>query len=148
MKVALGRTLTATPVDRETALEARVTRVESQQLAELDRVDHLEQELANAITCAAQQLNRIRSLEGALERIERDQREDELEGSPQETKFYGVHAGRKPGVYMSWKEARREVDGFANSRHQRFSDYMSANVCSGVRSYWRGDLQVRILWGS
>ena len=118
VKVSLGKTLTATPVDRDTVLEARLTRIESQQLAELDRVDHLEQELANAQACATQQLDRIRSLEEALERIEVSQMEDEPEDSPQEPKFYGVHAGRKPGVYTSWKEARREVDGFANSRHK------------------------------
>ena len=153
VKIALGRTLTATPVDRDTALEARVARVESrsQQLAELDRVDHLEQELANASAhaaqqlksqdarmqsqqlaeldrvdrleqdlqsaqaCAARRLDRIRALEEALERIEVTHNAlfgDEPEDPLHEPKFCAVHAGRRPGVYTSWKEARREVDGF------------------------------------
>ena len=120
----------------ERDLGARVTHVESQQLAELDRVDHLEQDLASAREhaaqqlklhdnhirsqqvaaldhvhqleqelrsaqeCAAQQLDRIRSLEEALERIEKNQRKDEPDGPPEDTKFYGVYAGRKPGVFF------------------------------------------------
>ena len=95
MKVALGRTLTATPVDRDAALEARLARVESvdrdlearvahvesQQLAELDRVDQLEQGLADASAHAAQQLKsqdtRMRSIQLAeLDRV--DNLEQEL----------------------------------------------------------------------
>ena len=134
MKVALGRAVTATPVDQDEALEARLSRVESDprmlearlsrvesvghdlearlahvetqlaaeldrgdqleqrltdafahsaqqlksqdarmrsiQLGELERVDNLETELRNVRAGAAQQLDRIRALEGALERAE------------------------------------------------------------------------------
>jgi hypothetical protein len=86
------------------------------QLAELDRVDNLEQELRNAQACAARRLDRIRALEEALERVEVTCAAisgDEPQDPSHETKFYGVHAGRTPGVYTSWREARREVDGFA-----------------------------------
>ena len=107
-----------------------MARVESQQLAELDHVDHLEQELQSAQACAAQQLDMTRALEEALERIEVTHSAfffgDEPEDALHEPKFYGVHVGRKQRVYTSWKEARREVDGFTGSRHKRFSDYVSA----------------------
>ena len=110
-------------------LKSQDARMRSIQLAELERVDNLEQELRNAQACAAQRLDRIRALEEALERVEETCAAvsgDDPRDSSHETKFYGVHAGRTPGVYTSWKEARREVDGFAGSRHKKFSDYMSA----------------------
>ena len=89
----------------------------------------MEQELRNAQACAARRLDRIRALEEALERVEVTCAAisgDEPQDPSHETKFYGAHAERTPGVYTSWREARREVDGFAGSRHKKFSDYMSA----------------------
>jgi hypothetical protein len=108
-------------------LKLHDARIRSQQLAALDRVDQLEQELRSAQECAAQRLDRICALEEALERIEATRTAgEEPEDHLHEPKFYAVHAGRKPGVYTSWKEAKREVDGFTGAHHKRFSDYMSA----------------------
>jgi len=36
-------------------------------------------------------------------------------------KFYAVQAGRQIGVYRSWEEARRQVDGYRNASFKKFS---------------------------
>lgn len=40
-------------------------------------------------------------------------------GAP--TKFYAVRIGRKPGVYTSWPEASKQVQGFQNAVHKSFA---------------------------
>jgi hypothetical protein len=45
---------------------------------------------------------------------------------PKRKKFYGVARGRTPGVYATWPEARRQVDGFRNSMHQSFKSKAKA----------------------
>ena len=155
-------------IDRD--LGARVTRAESQQLAELDRVDQLEERLTEASAHAAQQLklqnakvistqlaelervdnlelelrnvhagaaiqrDKIRALEESLEQVQQQVQElcaASSSGSPRVAphvtkSYYAVHVGRKPGVYNSCEEALLQVDGFADNRHKKFSDYMSA----------------------
>ena len=33
-------------------------------------------------------------------------------------KYYAVARGRKPGVYETWEEAKKQVDGFGGCKHQ------------------------------
>ena len=61
---------------------------------------------------ASQQLDRIRALEEALERVEETGAAvpgDDPRDSPHETKFCGVHAGRTPGVYTSIRHIEHAV---------------------------------------
>lgn len=41
-------------------------------------------------------------------------------------RFYGVANGRQPGVYNSWNEASRQVDGYSGAKHQKFDSYNKA----------------------
>ena len=35
-------------------------------------------------------------------------------------KYYGVKAGRQPGVYTSWDECKAQVDGYSNAQYKSF----------------------------
>ncbi|MFH7326787.1 viroplasmin family protein, partial [Desulfurivibrio sp. C05AmB] len=37
-------------------------------------------------------------------------------------KFYAVAAGRVPGIYDNWPQAKAQVDGFAGARYKGFAD--------------------------
>lgn len=41
-------------------------------------------------------------------------------------KFYAVAAGSEPGIYPTWEEARKQVEGYPNSSHRRFSSFSEA----------------------
>ncbi|CAA2957018.1 Hypothetical predicted protein [Olea europaea subsp. europaea] len=58
-----------------------------------------------------------------------DKREDAENGfrafctggpSPTRGKVYAVFVGRKPGIYSSWYEAKKQVDGFPNNSFRAF----------------------------
>ena len=36
-------------------------------------------------------------------------------------KYYAVARGRKPGVYLTWKECKEQVDGFSGAKFKSFS---------------------------
>lgn len=40
--------------------------------------------------------------------------------------FYAVRTGRKPGVYETWEEAKRQVDGFPGAVFKKFALYNDA----------------------
>ena len=37
-----------------------------------------------------------------------------------ETKYYGVKNGRKPGVYLSWEDCKKQIDGFSGAIYKKF----------------------------
>ncbi len=41
-------------------------------------------------------------------------------------KFYAIARGRKPGIYTSWPEAKRQIDGFAGARYKGFVTHKEA----------------------
>ncbi|KAI5300559.1 hypothetical protein KEM55_006606 [Ascosphaera atra] len=41
-------------------------------------------------------------------------------------KFYGVRAGRKPGVYVNWQEARSQIAGFKDAKFRKFDSREAA----------------------
>ena len=40
--------------------------------------------------------------------------------------LYAVHKGRSPGVYLSWDECRRQVEGFVGNKHKSFKNRADA----------------------
>ncbi len=40
--------------------------------------------------------------------------------------FYGVHEGRRPGVYRSWAECKEQVNGFKGPMYKKFKTYNDA----------------------
>lgn len=41
-------------------------------------------------------------------------------------KYYAVKKGRVPGVYRSWDEAKKQVDGFSNAEYKSFENIVDA----------------------
>lgn len=41
-------------------------------------------------------------------------------------KFYAVKKGRKPGVYRTWAEAKRQVDGYSGAKYKSFTKITDA----------------------
>lgn len=41
-------------------------------------------------------------------------------------KFYAVAKGRKPGIYLTWDECKKQVDGFGGSKFKSFSTQIEA----------------------
>lgn len=41
-------------------------------------------------------------------------------------KYYAVKKGRKPGVYKTWDEAKKQVDGFSNAEYKSFNNVIDA----------------------
>lgn len=37
-------------------------------------------------------------------------------------KIYAIKKGRKPGVYLTWADAKAQVDGFPGAVHKSFKD--------------------------
>ncbi|EKK20413.1 Ribonuclease HI [Fructilactobacillus florum 8D] len=48
------------------------------------------------------------------------------------TKYYAVKNGRKPGIYLTWSAAERQVKGFANAQYQSFSTEATARAYLGA----------------
>ena len=54
-------------------------------------------------------------------------------------KWYVVNRGRVPGIYTSWKECRKQVNGYANNDHKGFNtrkeaeDYYNPEVPNVAR---------------
>lgn len=45
--------------------------------------------------------------------------------------FYAVQIGRVPGVYTTWDECKAQVDGYPNSKYQKFKTEAEANAFVG-----------------
>ncbi|GAA6016533.1 hypothetical protein JCM10207_002830 [Rhodosporidiobolus poonsookiae] len=45
--------------------------------------------------------------------------------------FYAVRVGRQPGVYTTWDDAKRQVDGFVAARHKKFPTRAEAEAFVG-----------------
>lgn len=44
------------------------------------------------------------------------------------SKYYAVRRGRVPGIYSTWIECKRQVDGFAHARYKSFFNLQEAEV--------------------
>lgn len=42
------------------------------------------------------------------------------------TRYYVVWIGREPGVYHTWPECQRQVDGFTNAKFKKFTSLKEA----------------------
>lgn len=53
-------------------------------------------------------------------------------------KFYVVWEGFEPGVYTSWKECQRQVDGFAFAKYKSFDSIQEAELAyeDDYRNHW------------
>lgn len=51
-------------------------------------------------------------------------------------KFYVVWEGRKPGVYASWDECKRQVDGFEKAKYKSFESQVQADQAF-KSNYWQ-----------
>jgi ribonuclease HI len=58
---------------------------------------------------------------------------------PQPPAFYVVWEGFKPGIYSSWEEARRQIQGFPQAKYKRFASREEAQSAfqSGYGDYLR-----------
>lgn len=51
-------------------------------------------------------------------------------------KFYVVWEGNKPGVYSSWEECKRQVDGVAGAKYKSFESLLEAETAF-KSNYWK-----------
>ncbi len=49
-------------------------------------------------------------------------------------RIYAVHQGHHPGIYNTWDEARREVEGFAEAHHRSFTVRQRSEAEAFVRT--------------
>ncbi|MDO5017771.1 MAG: ribonuclease H family protein [Lagierella massiliensis] len=42
------------------------------------------------------------------------------------SKYYAVKKGRKPGIYNSWDQCKKQIDGFSGAVFKKFSDKLEA----------------------
>ena len=52
-------------------------------------------------------------------------------------KYYVVRKGRNPGIYLTWEECKKQVDGFSNAEFKSFSSELEARkyLNNDVASY-------------
>ena len=50
------------------------------------------------------------------------------------TKYYAVKKGRKPGVYGTWAECKKQVDGFSGATYKSFTTKQEAEAFVGIKS--------------
>ena len=43
-------------------------------------------------------------------------------------KLYAVHKGRKPGIYTTWEECKKQIDGFSGPIYKKFDNITSAEL--------------------
>jgi len=43
-------------------------------------------------------------------------------------KLYAVHKGRKPGIYTTWEECKKQIDGFSGPIYKKFDNRTSAEL--------------------
>ncbi|XP_058082372.1 ribonuclease H-like [Magnolia sinica] len=44
-------------------------------------------------------------------------------------KYYVVLVGHRPGIYISWDDARVEVEGYSGARHRAFRNWKEVMAC-------------------
>lgn len=50
------------------------------------------------------------------------------------SKFYAVRKGKKTGIFLSWEECKKQVDGFSGAEYKSFKTKEEAkNYCEGGR---------------
>ena len=49
-------------------------------------------------------------------------------------KYYCVKEGRNPGIYSTWDECKKEVDGFNGAKYKGFNDINEANEYMGIEN--------------
>ncbi|WP_300410798.1 ribonuclease H family protein [Lagierella sp.] len=45
-----------------------------------------------------------------------------------ETKYYAVKTGRKPGIYSSWEECKKQIDGYSGAVFKKFKTKKEADA--------------------
>ncbi len=50
-------------------------------------------------------------------------------------KYYCVKKGRKPGIYYTWDECKKEVEGFNGALYKGFNDLNEANSYMGIEEF-------------
>ena len=53
-------------------------------------------------------------------------------------KFYVVWKGRKPGVYLTWDECKKQTDGFSGAKHKSFETLEEAEKAFGESKKTKG----------
>ena len=54
-------------------------------------------------------------------------------------KFYVVWEGKKPGIYESWKECKKMIDGYAGAKYKSFETFVKAkNAYNGDYNDFKG----------
>ena len=46
--------------------------------------------------------------------------------SKKKEKFYVVWEGKKPGIYLSWKDCKAMIDGYAGAKYKSFETFTKA----------------------
>ena len=47
---------------------------------------------------------------------------------PSKGGYYAVLCGKKPGVYVSWDEAREQVERYPGAKHKKFNTKIEADL--------------------
>ena len=55
-------------------------------------------------------------------------------------KFYAVKKGRVPGVYRTWDDAKKQVDGFSGAEYKSFENITDATDYLGLNNGTQGDI--------
>ena len=55
-------------------------------------------------------------------------------------KFYAVKNGRVPGVYRTWDDAKKQVDGFSGAEYKSFENITDATDYLGLNNGTQGDI--------
>ncbi|WP_299209698.1 ribonuclease H family protein [uncultured Dokdonia sp.] len=48
--------------------------------------------------------------------------------SKKKEKFYVVWQGKKPGIYLTWKDCKAMIDGYAGAQYKSFSTFAEAKI--------------------
>lgn len=47
-------------------------------------------------------------------------------------KYYVVKSGHTPGIYQTWEECKKQVDGFSGATYKSFTNLSDAEVFMGI----------------
>lgn len=48
-------------------------------------------------------------------------------------KYYAVKIGKKPGVYLTWEECKKMVEGYPGATYKSFPSLVEANAFAGIK---------------
>ena len=59
-------------------------------------------------------------------------------------KFYAVKEGRSTGVFASWAECKKQVDGYSGAKYKSFTSMQDATAYLMMAS--RVKMHLKLLW--